>query len=182
MPHSDGSLRPWVLDQLQGMGLGGFAHVVDVGAGSGAWRDFLGPATAGASWTAVEIWESYVGEYRLAERYDEVVLADVRELDPLPAADLYIFGDVLEHMPRDEAITLWERARAVAGVLVINLPVLDYPQGEVGGNPYEAHLHQWDMGSVLAGFPGITASSGPPPGSTVGAFIAEGTRSEPVEH
>lgn len=174
MPHSDGSMRPWVLEQLRGMGLDGFGRVVDVGAGSGAWRDYLGPAAPAARWTAVEIWESYVGEFGLAERYDEVVLADVRELDPLPPADLYIFGDVLEHMTRGDAIKVWERARAVAQVLVINLPVLDYPQGEVGGNPHEAHLHQWDTASVLAGFAGIVASSGPVPGSTVGAFIARG--------
>jgi hypothetical protein len=172
VPYSDGSLRPWIAGQIGS--LSPVRSVVDVGAGAGAARDFY--QFPGARWTAIEIWGPYVPRFQLQERYDEVLVCDARALDPLPPADLYLFGDVMEHMPAPDAVALWGRARAVARVLVINLPVLPYPQGPEHGNPYEEHVHQWDIGSVLAAFPGIIGSHGPLPGSTVGAFIAGGLR------
>ena len=41
--------------------------------------------------------------------------------------------------------------------ILISVPIVDSPQGEVDGNPHEAHLHQWDaddMDQVLAGLGG----------------------------
>jgi hypothetical protein len=149
-------------------------HIVDVGAGAGTARDFYGPEFPGARWTAIEIWEPYVAMFGLDARYDSVVVADVREAD-LPSADLYLLGDVLEHMSAGDALRVWGRAGLAAPWLVLSLPVLPYPQGPEFGNPHEAHLHQWDMSSVLASFPGIVDCTGPQaPGSTVGAFIARG--------
>jgi hypothetical protein len=174
MPHSDPALRPWVADTLIGLGVAP-ATVVDVGAGAGDWLTYLGQVFPAAAWTAVEIWEPYVQRFGLAARYDKVVIDDVRDW-PMEHADLYLFGDVLEHLAADDAVQVWDRARAHARWLVINLPVLPYPQGPTDGNPHEAHLHQWDMESVLANFAGITDCHGPVPGgSTVGAFIARGT-------
>lgn len=176
MPGSDGALRPWVAGTLETLGAEA-SSIVDVGPGAGAWRDYLGSRRryGAASWTGIEIWEPYVARFALDYRYGTLIIADVRHVDPLPDADLYIFGDVLEHMPADDAVAVWDRARAHARWLVINMPVLDYPQGEMDGNPYEAHLHQWDLGSVLDRFGGIVEHTGPVPGSTVGAFIARGT-------
>jgi hypothetical protein len=175
VPYSDATLRPWIAERLLAFTApAAVEHIVDAGAGAGTARDFYGPVFPAAKWTAIEVWEPYVAMFGLDARYDEVLVADVREAD-LPVADLYLFGDVLEHMSRDEALAVWGRARKAAPWLVISMPVLDYPQGPEFGNPHEAHLHQWDMDSVLAGFPGIVDCAGPQaPGSTVGAFIARG--------
>jgi len=177
MPHSDERLRPWILEELRRHAdLPSVRHVVDVGAGAGTWWDFLCPHVPAAEWTAIEVWEPYVDLYGLPERYDRVTVADARET-ALPPADLYIFGDVLEHMPAPDAVALWDRARQVASWLVINLPVLRYEQGPLFGNPHEVHVHHWDEESVLASFGGIMAHHGPMEdgsGSVVGAFIARG--------
>ena len=157
------------------MGLGGYPEsIVDVGAGAGEWRSYLGQIMPDAHWTAVEIWEPYIRRFNLETRYNQVHRADIREW-PMQPADLYLFGDVLEHMPADDAVAVWDRARFVAHWLVISLPVLPYPQEAVNGNPYEAHVHQWDTASVLERFRGIISTAGPLEGSTVGAFIARGT-------
>jgi hypothetical protein len=115
-----------------------------------------------------------VAQFGLKERYDEVIVADVRALDLLPEADLYIFGDVLEHMSDTEAVEAWNRARSVSRWLVIGLPVLEYIQGPEFGNVHETHLYQWSMEEVLERFAGIEASIGVPPGEVSGAFIARG--------
>lgn len=176
MPYSELTHRPWVLAELVARGLSSFTHIVDVGAGAGQLRDCFGIGTPKAKWTAVEIWEPYVAQFGLLARYDEVIVSDVRTLDPLPDADLYIFGDVMEHMYPDEAVAVWERARRASRWLVIGLPVLEYIQGAEFGNVHETHLYQWSMEEVLERFAGIEASIGVPPGEVSGAFIARGER------
>lgn len=180
MPWSETGRRPWVLSQLRQRGaLDDIFSVVDAGAGSGGWHTFLAPSLPGAIWTVIEIHEPYITRFRLRERYGHVMPFDLRDLDPFPRADLVIFGDVLEHMVAADAVTVWNRAREASRWLVLALPVLPYPQGEVEGNPHEAHLHDWDIPSVLESFAGIVAHCGPPavpPGQTAGAFVAEGLR------
>lgn len=178
MPYADHSLRPWILAQLGACcDLGALESAVDVGAGAGTAPDFYRPHMPAVRWTAIEIWPPYVDRFSLRGRYSQVIVSDVRDLDPLPEADLYLFGDVLEHMPAADAVKVWDRAREASRWLVINLPVLDYPQGMLDGNPHEEHLAQWDMDSVLGSFAGITAWTGPAEhGSRVGAFIAGGLR------
>lgn len=176
MPHSDERLRPWILGELRRIaGPDFFRSVADCGAGAGTWLDFLRPHMPDARFTAIEVWEPYLAAYSLRDRYDEVILGDLRDAD-LPPADLYIFGDVLEHMPAPDAVRVWDRAREAASWLVINLPVRRYEQGALHGNPHEAHVCHWDVPSVLESFGGITASHPgfPEENSAVGAFIAEG--------
>lgn len=183
MPYSDGTLRPWVLQQIR-LRCGDVGRVVDVGAGAGQLLEFFKPELPGSKWTAIEIWQPYVHRFELATRYDMVITGDARMM-PLPPADVYYFGDVLEHMPRDDAVALWNRARKSARWLVISLPVRRFEQGTVYGNPHEAHLVHWDMDSVREAFPGIVAQSDVRPdlppyfGDTVaGAFIARGELDE----
>ena len=177
MPMSDPSHRPWVLESLRDAFEGNLrrvASVIDVGAGFGGWREFAGPWMPASRWTAIEIWQPYVERFMLPYRYHHVINQDVRELDPFPAADLIIFGDVLEHMPAEDAKAVWDRARLVARKLVIGIPVRHYPQGESEGNPWEAHITSWDPGSVEQFFPGIYARS---VNVDTGAFLAEGLAS-----
>jgi hypothetical protein len=95
--------------------------------------------------------------------YDEIHVEDARESKPhLFHRDLVIFGDVLEHMERDDAVTLLQKAEAAgAWNVLVSLPIVDMPQDEVDGNPHEAHLHHWDaddMDTVLARLGGKTES------------------------
>ena len=178
MPWSETARRPWILSQLRTRrDLATLPSVVDVGAGAGTARKFYGPSMPAAEWTAIEIWEPYVARFGLDRAYDRVITADARGLDPLPAAGLYLFGDVMEHMPMADAVKVWDRARTVCPLLVLTLPVHPYPQGECEGTPHEAHVAQWTVAGVLDRFAGIVAHTGPPaspPGLTAGAFIAEG--------
>lgn len=173
MPMSDPSHRPWVLEQLRlaAGNLGTISSVVDVGAGFGGWREFLGPHLPRSRWTAVEIFEPYVDRFMLRHRYHDLIVGDIRGLDPFPAADVVIFGDVLEHMPADDAHTVWNRARAACWRLVLGIPVRPYPQGESEGNPWEAHVTDWNPGTVENWFGGIYARQCNP---DTGAFIAAG--------
>lgn len=147
-------------------------RVVDVGAGAGLYVDFLRPFLPTSHWTGIEVWEPYVSEFNLRGKYDELIIGDARELTPLPQADLYILGDVLEHMLKSEALELWQRAREVSRFVAASLPIVHYPQGAEHGNPYEEHLYHYSVNEFNIDFPGITDSAY---GEVVGAFWAEGS-------
>jgi len=161
MPTSDAEGKDWSLDWFR-------YHlpntVTDVGPGEGTYAKLFRPVHEGVWWTGIEIHKPYVRKYGLKSTktrtmYDELHVMDVREApDHLFYRDCVIFGDVLEHVERDDAVALLQRAEAArAWNILVSVPIVDSPQGEVDGNPHEAHLHQWDaddMDAVLAGLGG----------------------------
>jgi hypothetical protein len=134
--------------------------VTDVGPGEGTYARLFRPVHEGVWWTAIEIHKPYIRKYGLKttkarKMYDEIHVEDVRESeDHLFHRDLVILGDVLEHMPRGSAVNLLETIEtAGAWNMLVSLPIVEAPQGEVDGNPHEEHVHHWDaedMDSVLA--------------------------------
>jgi hypothetical protein len=161
MPTSDAEGKDWSLDWFR-------YHlpntVTDVGPGEGTYAKLFRPVHEGVWWTCIEVHGPYVKRFRLKstktrKMYDELHVMDVREApDHLFYRDLVIFGDVLEHVERDDAVALLQRAEAAgAWNILVSLPIVDSPQGEVDGNPHEAHLHQWDaddMDAVMASLGG----------------------------
>lgn len=126
--------------------------VIDIGAGSGTYAQAVrAHSPCKGRWTAVEAWEAYVGRFGLDGLYDAVVVADARRLvAPFYRADLVIAGDVLEHMPRADAVRLLGKVRTNAANLIVSVPVLHLDQGAVYGNPYETHVDHWAADQMRA--------------------------------
>jgi hypothetical protein len=157
MPTSDTEGKDWSLERFE-------RHlpntVTDIGPGEGTYAKLFRPVHEGVWWTAVEIHKPYIAKYKLKSTktrtmYDEIHVEDVREsADHLFYRDLVIAGDVLEHLPREDAVALLERiVSAGAWNVLVSVPIVESVQGEVDGNPHEEHLHQWDaddMDGVLA--------------------------------
>ncbi|MFF9631747.1 methyltransferase domain-containing protein [Streptomyces fradiae] len=142
--------------------------VCDIGPGEGTYAKLLRPMHQGIWWTAIEIHKPYIAKYKLKttktrRMYDEIHVEDARRsAGHLFHRDLVICGDVLEHMPREDAVELLRRIEAAgAWNILISVPIVDAPQGEVDGNPHEAHVHHWDAGDmdqVLAQLGGRTGT------------------------
>ena len=128
------------------------AQVLDVGAGWGKYRDLL----PDFQMDAVEVWEPYIREEKLRERYRNVWPIDVVDFakqssEALPVYDLVIFGDVLEHLSRSDAqhvlnamLSMWHDVEFLVAV-----PFL-HEQGEEDGNPYEVHVQDDLTPEVMA--------------------------------
>ena len=146
-------------------------RILDVGPGIGRYRDLINGQLK-AEWWGVEAWAPYVEQFDLTTRYDRIIVADVRWLDWASAGrfDLVILGDVLEHMPRADALRVWSLARLHAGHVLLSLPIVPYPQGPEGGNPFEEHVETWTHTEVWA-LPGIVSSEAH---ETVGVYLARG--------
>jgi trans-aconitate methyltransferase len=152
MPTSAMEGKPWLIQRILALQP---ESILDIGAGSGTYGKLFRPHFPNAFMTAVEIHSAYVSDYKLWQTYDSVVIGDARTCD-LPIADVVILGDVLEHMSQRDALELWDRCRnrAVKGVF-LSVPIIEWPQGEVNGNPHERHVHTWSHAQALE-LPGIT--------------------------
>ena len=65
--------------------------------------------------------------------------------------DVVIFGDVLEHFEKVEAIDLLNWALANSDYVLVNIPLgTDWPQEDVYQNPFERHLSTWNAGEFQA--------------------------------
>lgn len=117
--------------------------VLDVGVGSGTYSDLLRGHVSRID--GIEAWEPYISQFSLYQKYDQIIRADVLDLaaENFFGYDLVIFGDVLEHMSREESMGLWHGLEQ-CGVRygMISVPIVHYPQGEEFGNPYERHVQE----------------------------------------
>lgn len=130
----DGDLRAWVLDTFEDHSI----SILDVGAGAGKHRDLL---VEYDEVYAVEVWEPYVDRYQLMDRYRDVFVGDVRDMQgrDLRHFDLVILGDVLEHLHVADAQRLLGELDFDEQTVIIAVP-FQYEQGEVEGNPFERHI------------------------------------------
>ncbi len=128
--------------------------ILDLGAGAGTYARLLRPSLPDAHMTAVEIHAAYVSEHKLWRLYDSVIIGDIRSCD-IPRADIVIVGDVLEHMSRSDALKLWDRARDHAEkAVLLSVPIIEWPQGEMFGNRHERHMETWTHNQALQ-LPGV---------------------------
>lgn len=124
--------------------------VLDFGCGSGTYSNLFSDTLKG-HWIGVEIFEPYIEQFNLRDKYDMLLVDDaIGAIDQLLEAEVkphvIFIGDMLEHMPRDKAIELITKAKQLLymnGLLVVSVPIGEYPQDEYMGNPHEAHVDTW---------------------------------------
>ena len=138
MPHSyplyKDSVRNWF---LQNVPLD--TTILDIGAGCGTYSDLI--RGYGYKIDAVEIWEPYITQYDLKNKYGRVYEDDVLNLhlNILGAYDFYILGDVLEHLSVDYAQWLMTFFKMRNKQYLVAIPY-QMEQGEYEGNIHETHL------------------------------------------
>ena len=108
------------------------AKILDVGPGAGWYVELLAPH--GYHLDCVEIFEPYVTQFSLRERYQTVFIQDVRNFD-VASYDFIIFGDVLEHLTVLDAQDLVAASKNCLVAVPFN-----YPQGSVVLNDAEIHI------------------------------------------
>ena len=119
--------------------------VLDIGVGCGTYRHVLSEKRSllsHATWIGVEVWEDYIKQFDLENRYHTIIQKDVRQLDwdAVDIVDLTIVGDILEHMTKEEAEELISIILKKSKSCIISIPIVHFPQGEEFGNPYEIHV------------------------------------------
>ena len=164
-------IKEWILN------LPKVNRVLDLAVGKGNYKKFFTKRYQilnNAEWIGIEIWEPYIEQFKLRSRYTQIVQEDIRKVDyqNLGKFDIVFAGDVLEHMTKEEAIEVVEKVLEVNPILFISIPIVHYPQGAYGGNPYEIHVKDdWSHEEILETFPQIIASQ---PGKEIGVYMLKG--------
>lgn len=168
MGYSDPTNKPWTQEKIIELSP---TTVLDVGAGQGVYLDLIRQGLgAGVVVNAVEVWQPYIDQFNLENRYDKLFVMDVRQMTNFKY-DLIILGDVLEHMSEESAVELWDRISQQAKCAIISIPIIHYHQDAINGNPYEVHVEEdWNTERVLSTFKGIVEHKEFP---VTGVFIAK---------
>lgn len=128
---------------------------VDIGPGCGTYSDLMRPHHE-CHWKAVEAWGPYVTQFGLWDKYNHVVVSDIRHCDLMSVhccPELVIIGDCIEHMDKEEALYLIERLKQWADNVLISIPLGESPQESSEGNWFEIHRATWshqEMKDVLS--------------------------------
>jgi hypothetical protein len=113
--------------------------MLDVGVGAGRYGRMLGDFFY---IDAVEIYAPYIERFNLHELYKNVYNVNILAFDVSPY-DYIIMGDILEHIPKYEAMNLVAKINSAGKKLLVAVPYM-YEQGESEGNVHEIH-HQADL-------------------------------------
>lgn len=162
MPFSNDRGKKYILQWVKQKN--DIKNIIDIGPGAGTYPVLFKNTNnllINAKWVAVEAWKPYISEYNLEEKYDIIYNEDARTFDwnKVKDFDLAIFGDVLEHMTKEEAQSLVSVALNYCKYVIISIPIKHMPQGAEYGNPFEIHVKDnWTHDEVLASFPNIVKS------------------------
>lgn len=139
MPYSSTDFKDDVLEHILN-NVKTTDNILDVGAGCGTYGKMLRKHYYQID--AIEIFTPYIEKFKLNEIYNNVFNINILAFN-FSQYDYIIMGDVLEHIPKYEAINLVMRISDAGKKCLIAVPYL-YEQGEYDGNIHETH-HQPDL-------------------------------------
>ena len=113
--------------------------ILDIGPGAGTYGKLL---RDNYQIDGLEIFEPYINKFSLNSIYQNVFVGNILAFD-FQNYDYLILGDILEHIPKYEAVGLVNRINQSGKRCLIAVPYL-YEQGEYDGNIHETH-HQSDL-------------------------------------
>ena len=135
MPFSTSVFKKETVEHLKN-NFDSSSTILDVGPGRGYYSELL--FNHFNNLDGVEIFERYISDYRLKDKYRNVFCEDILNFE-FDFYDIILMGDVLEHIEEQQAIDLIKKLYPKCKELIIAIP-FESKQGEWGGNIYETHL------------------------------------------
>lgn len=140
MPFSTSKFKTEIKSKLIELFPDNGTTIVDIGAGAGAYSDLLRDYYPNID--AVEIWEPYIAQYKLNDKYRRVFQSDAFDFFAENGDlnyDVGILGDVLEHFTEQDAKRLIDICMGRCSYLIVVVP-FNCEQDEAFGNKYERHM------------------------------------------
>lgn len=169
-PEGKDKIKQWV-DQVSTT----HKKILDIATGQGTYHNlfYKNENLNDCVWYGIEIWPRWIKKFDLKNKYDVFFEHDVRTFDysKIGNVDLTFAGDILEHMTKDDAVSLVDKLLIISDKLILSIPIVFMPQGADGGNPYEEHIKpDWSHDEVLLSFPNIVESYA---GKEIGVYLIQ---------
>jgi len=144
MPISAASNKKPVMDILKRFGA---KNILELGVGYGHFGPKIKIEIPGSFLVGVEIFKPYFEKIPTA-CYKELHNQDIRKFDydglcVRMQMQAVMMIDVLEHLVKDDGVILLKTLHRLFPLIVISVPIVDYPQEEFMGNKWEEHKSQW---------------------------------------
>ena len=107
--------------------------ILDVGAGCGTYSTLLKDNFPNMD--GIEIFEQYVNDFDLRSKYNNLYIDNILDFDIKPY-DLFIMGDIIEHLAFYEAKNLIEKIHRADKFMIISVPY-NYEQKAEFSNVHE---------------------------------------------
>ena len=112
-------------------------HILDVGAGAGKYgvmfKDHFDVIDA------IEIYEPYIKQFNISDIYNRVLNIDVMEFEDFDKYQIFLLGDILQHLSVTNARLLLSTLQKHAELIIVQVPYC-YQQGIYMGNVHQIHL------------------------------------------
>lgn len=119
------STNPITIEQIRTINVLKF---VDVGCGDGFYGKLVKYVHPNAKTIGVEKEPSYIKKWDLLSIYDEVICDDIVNIISDLTGDLIIFGDVLEHLEKEDVNRVIDKCVNNFSYIIINAPLGFQPQ------------------------------------------------------
>jgi hypothetical protein len=130
------------------------SSILDVGAGAGKYGRIIRTLLPETIIEAIEPTQKYIDEYKLNDLYNNVNCTTIQEFSRDNSRNRYnavIFGDVLEHFFRSEAIDYIDYFLYRSDWVFVLWPTF-MPQDDAMGNSYEIHKSNFSLIDLAAKF------------------------------
>lgn len=112
--------------------------VYDVGVGDGFYGKLLNYLFDDVNIAGIEKNPIYIGKFDLRKIYSVIIIDDIIDVITKISGDLIIFGDVLEHLEKQDMINVLKIAVDNFRYIIVNSPLGFQPQN----HEYEEEIHR----------------------------------------
>jgi len=128
--------------------------ILDIGVGFGKfgllcreYMDVYDKKAYGKWYTridGIEVWPHSILSHH-EQIYDNIYIGNCINVLPLIKIkyDVILMIDVLEHMRKKDGYKCVELIKDKCNRAIFQVPIGDWPQGAIFGNPYEVHISSW---------------------------------------
>ncbi len=133
--------RPIIMQAIRDLKPG---RIMELGIGSGCYGEMIRRDLPGVTLHGVEAFDGY--ENPRWKCYDRIFRKNILEMKFKPY-DLFLAVDIIEHIEKERAQVL---LALLPGPVLLSIP-WNFDQGEVDGNPLQAHVSKWVRSDFPAG-------------------------------
>ena len=150
MPISSKENKKPVMDLLKKLNC---KNILELGVGYGHFGPKIRIEIPGSKLIGIEIYKPYF-EKIPTNCYNGLYNEDMRtfDYDKLCSEikfDAVMLIDSLEHIDRQDGFDLLQKLFKLFPLVIVSVPIIDYPQGEFMGNAWEEHKTQWKINELV---------------------------------